>query len=217
MILGKLRKTNKEKTFKAKNHKSRLYNFLKDEVLDIKRWSKNLLKKFSLFIDQLLHILVIVGFVVIIYSDDKCKGIPWGSAKDTLLIFYYNYLNFKPHDFIRLIFASLLILRPANIIIKELNPHPLSDFSSAFSVKPAGRYIGTLERIIVFVFVIVQQYSAIGFVFAAKTLTRFNKISEDQDFAEYYLIGTLLSLLIALAAGLLVAQMFISPLQSLKI
>ena len=39
----------------------------------------------------------------------------------------------------------------------------------------------------------MQQFSAIGLVLTAKSVARYNKIAEDKDFAEYYLLGTLLS------------------------
>lgn len=64
-----------------------------------------------------------------------------------------------------------------------------------------GRLIGLLERIFIFVFVIFNQYGAIGFVLAAKGLTRFNNFKDDRPFAEYVLIGTLLSTLLALIIG----------------
>ena len=57
----------------------------------------------------------------------------------------------------------------------------------------AGRMIGTFERIIMLFFLSIQQYSSIGLVLTAKSIARYNKISEDQIFAEYYLLGTLLS------------------------
>ena len=41
------------------------------------------------------------------------------------------------------------------------------------------------------------QLGAIGFVLAAKSLARFKQL-DDRDFAEKYLVGTLLSVLIAL-------------------
>lgn len=53
--------------------------------------------------------------------------------------------------------------------------------------------IGTFERIIILFFLSIQQYSSIGLVLTTKSIARYNKISEDQMFAEYYLLGTLLS------------------------
>ncbi len=42
------------------------------------------------------------------------------------------------------------------------------------------------------------QFAAIGFVLTAKSVARYEKLKE-QDFAEYYLLGTLLSTLNAIA------------------
>lgn len=64
-----------------------------------------------------------------------------------------------------------------------------------------GRLIGLLERIFIFIFVLLNQYSAIGFILAAKGVTRFNNFKDDRPFAEYVLIGTLLSTLLALIIG----------------
>lgn len=61
----------------------------------------------------------------------------------------------------------------------------------------AGEMIGILEREIIFILGIMDQFSAIGFVLAAKSLARFEQL-KNQGFAEKYLIGTLLSALIAI-------------------
>jgi ABC-type proline/glycine betaine transport system permease subunit len=66
-----------------------------------------------------------------------------------------------------------------------------------------GRLIGMLERIFIFLLVIFNQYAAIGFIIAAKGVTRFKEL-ENRNFAEYILIGTLLSALSAVLVGLLV-------------
>lgn len=49
--------------------------------------------------------------------------------------------------------------------------------------------IGTVERIIMLFFLLMKQYSSVGLVLTAKSIARYNKISEDQEFAEYYLLG----------------------------
>jgi hypothetical protein len=63
-----------------------------------------------------------------------------------------------------------------------------------------GRIIGILERALLYGFVLQGQYGAIGFILAAKAFTRF-KALDDRPFAEYVLIGTLLSACLALATG----------------
>jgi hypothetical protein len=66
----------------------------------------------------------------------------------------------------------------------------------------AGRAIGTLERWIMTIFLALGQYSAMGLTLTAKSIVRFSRIEKDPAFAEYYLLGTLYSMLIALLVGL---------------
>lgn len=60
-----------------------------------------------------------------------------------------------------------------------------------------GFWIGILEREIILVLGLMGQYGAIGFVLTAKSLARFKQL-ENKSFAEKYLVGTLLSALIAI-------------------
>jgi hypothetical protein len=66
-----------------------------------------------------------------------------------------------------------------------------------------GKTIGILERALIFIFVSTGNLSSIPFIVTAKSLARFRQLN-DRDFAEYYLIGTLFSVLIALCGGYLV-------------
>ena len=65
-----------------------------------------------------------------------------------------------------------------------------------------GATIGILERILIVVFVLTGSEAAIGFVVAAKTLARF-RLLDDRDFAEYYLLGTLASVAVAIVTALI--------------
>ncbi|MDI6902827.1 MAG: hypothetical protein QMC77_03740 [Methanocellales archaeon] len=69
-------------------------------------------------------------------------------------------------------------------------------------LKGAGMVIGVIERIIVLTFVLVDQYTAITVIFAAKSIARFNEL-KDRKMAEYYLIGTLLSIAFAMIVGII--------------
>jgi hypothetical protein len=64
-----------------------------------------------------------------------------------------------------------------------------------------GRTIGVLERALVLLLVVLDQWGAVGLVIAAKSLARFEDLKR-RHFAEYYLIGTLSSLLLACLGGL---------------
>jgi hypothetical protein len=106
------------------------------------------------------------------------------------------------------LFGMLLAANEANLAIRavfdwlDLKPRLRSASDGAIDVGEfnRGRVIGILERILLYGFVLQGQYGAIGFVLAAKAFTRFKEI-ENRSFAEYVLIGTLLSACLALAIG----------------
>ena len=50
----------------------------------------------------------------------------------------------------------------------------------------------------------VDQYSAVGLVLTAKSIARYDKLSKDQIFAEYYLLGTLLSAICSIVVATLI-------------
>ncbi len=64
----------------------------------------------------------------------------------------------------------------------------------------AGKYIGMLERLFIFVFVVNSFWEGVGFLLAAKSIFRFGDLKEKKDIklTEYILIGTLLSFGLAL-------------------
>lgn len=66
-----------------------------------------------------------------------------------------------------------------------------------------GRLIGNLERILLFLFVLTGSYEALGFIIAAKGLIRAKEFN-DRNFAEYFIIGSLSSALVAVVIGLIV-------------
>ncbi len=76
------------------------------------------------------------------------------------------------------------------------------------TVKGAGKYIGYFERFIVLssssfhlTFMLLNQYTAIGLVLTAKSIARFEALKK-REVAEYYLIGTLCSISIAILVGI---------------
>ncbi|MFW9778517.1 MAG: hypothetical protein ACFFE8_06650 [Candidatus Heimdallarchaeota archaeon] len=71
----------------------------------------------------------------------------------------------------------------------------------------AGTLVGMTERAIVLTFGLLGEYGAISFVFAAKSMARFKQL-ENRHFAEYYLIGTLLSFFLALIAAIITQIVF---------
>jgi hypothetical protein len=68
------------------------------------------------------------------------------------------------------------------------------------STARVGATIGVLERLLIVGFVLSGASAAVGFVIAAKTIARFRQL-DDRAFAEYYLLGTLASVSVALASA----------------
>ncbi|RZN42867.1 MAG: hypothetical protein EFT35_01600 [Methanophagales archaeon ANME-1-THS] len=65
----------------------------------------------------------------------------------------------------------------------------------------AGALIGILERLFTLTLVLVGQYMALGLILTAKSIARFEDL-KNRKFAEYYLIGTLSSMLVAIFIGI---------------
>jgi hypothetical protein len=69
-----------------------------------------------------------------------------------------------------------------------------------------GRLIGNLERILLVVVVAAGSYESLAFLAAAKGFIR-SKNLENRDWAEYFLVGSLTSVLVSVAVGLFVRQL----------
>jgi hypothetical protein len=77
------------------------------------------------------------------------------------------------------------------------------------SLASAGLWIGALERLLIVTFVLMHEYSAIGFLIGAKSLLRFGDASKSnaRKQSEYILIGTLLSFCFAMFTSLLAIKL----------
>ncbi len=145
-------------------------------------------------IDQSLHIIGIVALWVIWFKPS------------------IDYLALFNNQTIWLYGTSVLFLTfVAGVVVQILMSRwtdTLNDLQDG-SLAHAGRYIGMLERLFVFVFIVVGQWQAIGFLLGAKSVFRFGdlKESKNRQLTEYILIGTLLSFAIAVATAMLVFYM----------
>ncbi len=71
-----------------------------------------------------------------------------------------------------------------------------------------GRLIGNIERLLLASMVAVGKYEALAFLIAAKGLIR-SKQLEDHKYAEYFLIGTLISTTVAVIIGGIIRLAFL--------
>jgi hypothetical protein len=69
----------------------------------------------------------------------------------------------------------------------------------------AGLYIGWLERFLVLTALFLQSPATVGFILAAKSIARYPELKSIR-FAEYFLIGTLLSVTIAIGGAIVLLK-----------
>ena len=109
---------------------------------------------------------------------------------------------------LRTTFGLLLAANEANLLVRwllwrlKISPGMPSLLGPELdrSELNRGRIVGLLERSLIYFFVLTGQYGAIGFTLAAKGFTRFKEL-DNRGFAEYVLIGTLLSSSVAMGIG----------------
>ena len=104
------------------------------------------------------------------------------------------------------VFAYLVVIMGAYFIKLMLRRYEEDVGTSG--LKGAGMVIGVVERVMVLTFVLVNQYTAITVIFAAKSIARFNEL-KDRKMAEYYLIGTLVSITFALLVGIIAGEILV--------
>jgi hypothetical protein len=68
----------------------------------------------------------------------------------------------------------------------------------------AGMWIGLLERFLILTFILIDQFTAVGLLIAAKSVLRFSDKENTQKKTEYVLIGTLMSFSASFIIGLLI-------------
>lgn len=160
-------------------------------------------------LDQILHLAVIVGLWI------GMEGY-FSSIKELLI----NVLSANKYWLI--VIAYVLMWKPASTLIKEfiskwtpqLNckeetktlPLQISlNNKTVSNLENAGKWIGYIERTLVFTFVLAGSLEAIGFLLAAKSIFRYGDLKEAKDIkmTEYVLIGTLSSFVVAIVAGFL--------------
>ena len=168
-----------------------LINFIKNKLEKI--FPQRRLQFLFFSFNQLLHFIVILIFYSILNLENFTSQL---------------YIDLKDCEyfktFILYITVFSIILDPASVLIRKLfiSISPKT-YPKAYSEElKAGNIIGKLERTIIAILLLNNQFGLIGFVLTAKSIARFKQM-EDKNFAEKYLIGTLTSFLIVLITVLI--------------
>lgn len=146
------------------------------------------------FVDQLLHSIFLIGIAYWFVRNNVQPKV------SDILINFFQIIGISIGQVLSWLLAVLLIHKPANIAISKLLMiyKPENEDEDKKHNNNAGRFIGTVERMIMLIFLFIGQYSAIGLVLTAKSIARYDRISKERDFAEYYLLGTLMSTAVAI-------------------
>lgn len=107
--------------------------------------------------------------------------------------------------------VGVILTLPANLLVRKILE--VVRAGGEGQSNGAGRWIGILERLLIYVLVLGGQPAAAGVVVAAKSILRFPEISSEpkQIAPEYVLIGSLASWLLAFAGGVGVVAWFGQP------
>ena len=175
-------------------------NFWLPLILIIVHWGIDLLKVYQksdfkwFIIDQLLHFISIVLLWGFFYGDLN-------------QVWEYTTNLYNNKQIIWILIAYLFISIPTSMIINMATKNwqkELKDKND--SLNNAGKWIGILERILTSTFIFFNQFAAIGFLIAAKSIFRFGDLTNEKErkLTEYILIGTLLSFTITVIVGVII-------------
>ena len=157
--------------------------------------SKKIKPPVLFIVDQVLHIItIVVAFL-------------WFST----LTITFDFLNNK---FFWLFLIALVLVTQVTAVFIRIILSPYQDHKKVNEnslqitgkiLFNAGKYIGILERLFIFGFVVANFWEGIGFLLAAKSIFRFGDLNnaKERHLTEYVLIGTFLSFGCAILIGLI--------------
>ncbi|KEZ54467.1 MULTISPECIES: DUF3307 domain-containing protein [Metabacillus] len=209
-------------------------DFLKLKLLDGTTDKQNMKNLFYFLGDQFLHLAMIVlgcsFFLNVSFSAIAEKGITLITEKSSLSV--PNALLFIA---IILIVTTSVSGHVIRMVLGTL-PAQLLSFEGRYAFKnerkedkmnaagglteeytyftfnkhdlSRGKLIGYIERLLVLILTFYSAYPAIGFIVTAKSIARFKQM-DDRNWAEYFLLGTLTSMFVGIALGLLLREVLL--------
>jgi hypothetical protein len=105
--------------------------------------------------------------------------------------------------YIAVIFGGGYIVR---FLTKPLTKQDMSILGETTNeMQNAGMYIGWLERFVVLTALVLQSPATVGLILTAKSIARYPEMKSVR-FAEYFLIGTLLSMSLGIIGGIILLK-----------
>lgn len=173
-------------------------DFLKQRLLSHHQWAADSVGTF--LVDQALHLGSILVLVWWLLPPGVLRpGSPWEWSLPT-----QDRVLQAAVVFVAVVFGGGYLIRYLTRNLSTGAGRALGE--SATQLRNAGLYIGWLERFLILTALLMQAPSLVGLILAAKSIARFPELKE--EFAEYFLIGTLLSVSIALVGALLLLKVW---------
>lgn len=193
---------------------------------------RNTSKEVILFaVDQILHIVTIF---ILWYLFDLSLSYSWVNAflncSKTQLLRQYFHISINIRllsNIIVFLIIYIYITRGADLFIDKLlstfrynrkfSANNYTDYIERAIMERVSdknsilrsKYIGYIERTIVFFLVICNQIPSITLLLTAKSIARYPKLDKDGRFAEEFLVGTLTSIFIAIIGGVIFKRLLI--------
>lgn len=156
----------------------------------------------SFVADEGLHLITVIGATLLINRPPWRAVVPYfkqmRDVQDKILLVAVVY--------ILVVFASGYFIR---YLIRPLWPSFSGESKKhQEEVVNAGLYIGWLERFLALTAIFLQSPGTVGLILTAKSIARYPELKTPGQFVEYFLIGTLLSISIAILGGILLLKVF---------
>jgi hypothetical protein len=152
-------------------------------------------------LDQLVHLLTVLAAVLFLVHPPSPAWDSWliraRSSQEKILLALVVYVF--------VIFAGGYLIRELIRPLWKQDPGQPSENHD--EVVNAGLYIGWLERLLILTALVLQSPGTVGFILAAKSIARYPELKSIR-FAEYFLIGTLISVTMAVGGAVLLLWAF---------
>lgn len=182
--------------------------FLSHFIVDLIK--QHLIKKFDKFAlaiflaDQFVHFILIYLLAFYIFPR-QFEEFFWGTRlgagyfPSLILLSGFICVTYAVSPLIQ------LILNPFKQDLRNRTKKKLSGEEESTGFDAGGKFIGILERSFIFILLLINEPSGIGFLVTAKTLFRFGEITKDDNRSEveYIIIGTLTSFIFAMILSLI--------------
>lgn len=196
-------------------------HFIIDEIKTLAiNYKPSLENNMGLFIiDQVVHCIVIV------FASSSLNVVGFLKEIGIIINTYPNSINIVDRWLVLIITFLLCTWVSGVFIRKYISNVNLKAYSKLIDkgfivsnkirdtdtgARDGGFIIGILERTFILLVMAIGQPQMVGFVLTAKSIARFKKL-DDSSFAEYFIIGTFISFITAIAGGIIIKSLNIIP------